>query len=161
VDSNSTSVFWCSTDRIFAGLYALCNQTCPLLARNLIKPSDGPNVIHSSCLHASSSVNITSLFPTPTQQQLIVDVHNQIRSSVGNASDLRVVSWDFDVARLAQRKAETCVLAHDCFNCRRLVNNNTITIGQNAFAMFYSYVPTLTGYYYIIERIQIATNRTQ
>ncbi len=46
------------------------------------------------------------------------------------------MQWDFDLSRLAQRWAENCVFDHDCNSCRRLLNNQTISVGQNAYALF-------------------------
>jgi hypothetical protein len=124
--------FWCSLDRIYEGRFAFCESKCPLLARNLVQPSQ----THTSCL--SSSKGAIPIIPTSSQIQTIVDMHNEIRSKVNEASNLRFIKWDQDVARTAQRKAETCHLSHDCHSCRTLLNNRTVWIGQNAYTAWNS-----------------------
>ncbi|CAF0721397.1 unnamed protein product [Brachionus calyciflorus] len=124
--------YWCSLDRIYTNRAAQCKEACPQLARNLLADT---NNIHSSCLESSSSA--TGLFPTLNQTQQILELHNRARSVVQpTAVDMKRVSWDLGLARLAQRWSETCNFDHDCTLCRRLLNNQTISVGQNAFAIF-------------------------
>lgn len=122
--------FWCSLDKIFNGKFAFCANSCPILSKRLLNMMDYGKM-HSNCLQPKTGVS--PLFPTDAQAQIIVAAHNQIRSRVTFASDLRVIEYDLDVARTAQRKAETCTFSHDCANCRKLPNNSTLGIGQNAY----------------------------
>ena len=46
---------------------------------------------------------------------------------------MRIVSWNFPLAKLAQRWAESAIIDHDCMNCRQLLNNRSLAIGQNGF----------------------------
>ena len=46
------------------------------------------------------------------------------------------VTWDIGLAMTAQSWADNCVFNHDCFNCRSLVNNASLIVGQNAYASF-------------------------
>ena len=91
----------------------------------------------------------------PTDQaqiNFIVDYHNQIRTNVSkpfsdlsvttvypSATDMRAVYWDFNLARMAQKWVEYLALKrlfqHDCNECRLLVNNQSISVGQNLFAV--------------------------
>lgn len=49
---------------------------------------------------------------------------------------MREIFWDNGLSHLAQRWAEYCVFDHDCFNCRTLLNNQSVIVGQNAYALF-------------------------
>lgn len=72
-----------------------------------------------------------SLFPEDHQSlvKIILDMHNTARSEVRpSATNMRALSWDTSLARLAQRWAENCVLAHDCFNCRKMINNDSVPV---------------------------------
>ena len=125
--------FWCSLDVVYAGRYALCAQECPLLARQLIADTDVGQV-HTSCLPISNQS--VSLAPDQSQIVEIVAMHNSERAATNRASDLVAFVWDWRVARIAQHKADTCQLLHDCFNCRKLLNNKTVSVGQNAYSSF-------------------------
>ena len=66
--------------------------------------------------------------------QAIVDAHNNVRSNVKpTATDLPAMSWDVDLARLSQRQAETCLGSHEPSNQRTLVNQPSVTVGQNIY----------------------------
>jgi hypothetical protein len=131
--NNTRKNFWCSLDRVFQNRWTRCQQACPLLARNLLKSS--PSSTHTSCSQPNSAAK--SFFPDDTQIKIILDAHNRIRSAVSpSAADMRVITWDHGLARMAQRRSETCTFAHDCSRCRRLLNNQTISIGQNAYMSF-------------------------
>ena len=91
---------------------------------------------HTSCL--TSQTGVISYFPNPVQISSIVSIHNQVRSSVDPpGTDLRAVLWDLGLASSAQKWAEYTVpnLASDCSNCRKLVNNRSINVGQNTYIL--------------------------
>jgi hypothetical protein len=107
---------------------------CPQLARILVQNSSGE--IHTSC--QTRSISAISLLPNQTTISSILNLHNNARRIViPTASSMASLAWDFRLARIAQSRANQCIMAHDCPNCRILVNNQTIFIGQNAFAQIY------------------------
>ncbi len=131
VSNDGGVTFFCSLDRIFNQRIARCQTACPLLARNLMK--NDPSNIHTSCINPNPIAK--SLFPNDTQIQTILDLHNQARARVSpTAANMRALTWDTGLARLAQRWAENCIFTHDCFYCRRLVNNQTVPV--NVFFIF-------------------------
>ncbi|XP_071550655.1 uncharacterized protein [Panulirus ornatus] len=78
----------------------------------------------------------------------IVTQHNQLRSQVatGNekrgvggsqpaASNMRLMEWDDELARVAQGHADQCLFKHDCPDCRRV---SRFGVGQNLFISFQS-----------------------
>ncbi len=125
------SYFWCSIDKIYSKRSVKCEQECPFLARDLVK-NDPSKAKHTSCVN--SKPNIKGHFPNAKEIKIIVNIHNKIRSEVKiPAVDMRSLTWDFGLARLAQRWAESGEFFHDCPICRKLINNRTLAIGQNGF----------------------------
>jgi len=135
--------YWCSLTRNYTNLFAKCQSNCPLLAQKLVK---GQNVTHTSCLVIPNNPSIKALSPDQTQINLILNMHNLIRSSVGygnttkiypNATNMRQVYWDISLANLAQvwvqYLAATNTFDHDCNSCRLLSNNVSISVGQNLY----------------------------
>ena len=43
------------------------------------------------------------------------------------------ITWDTRLARIAQSRSDMCIFSHDCGNCRKILNNGTVYVGQNAF----------------------------
>ena len=122
---------WCSIDTIYSNRYAQCAQQCPQLARILVQTDSGQS--HTSCQPSSPSA--ISLQPNITQINTILSLHNNARSIVvPTAANMPRIVWDSRLARVAQSRANQCIFAHDCGNCRRLLNNATIYVGQNAYA---------------------------
>lgn len=74
--------------------------------------------------------------PNQTYIDFILRLHNNARSNVSpTASGMASLKWDFRLARIAQIRSNQCIFAHDCANCRKLLNyGQTVYIGQNAFA---------------------------
>ena len=116
VESKETpQTYWCSLDKIFNNRSVPCEQRCPLLARQLMV--NDASQTHTTCLNPSPQSS--SLFPDKEQIDIILAEHNRVRSEVDPpAADMRVVYWDYGLARLAQRWAENCVFDHDCSECR-------------------------------------------
>jgi len=76
----------------------------------------------------------------------IVDTHNELRSRVArglakgfnntllpSASNMKRVYWDPELAEIAQRHANKCQFAHDCWRCRMAKNGRFWYVGQNIF----------------------------
>ena len=131
-----TGVLWCSLDATFAGRSAPCAQACPILASSLIQPTDN-GAIHTACSPPSTLLT-QSLYPSDAATiQLILAIHNAERAiavKTLNATNITTLAWDDNLGRLAQRRAETCQMVHDCYNCRTPLNQRTITVGQNAYS---------------------------
>ena len=125
--------FWCSIDSVFVNRFAFCTQECPVLASSLMVGQDASQT-HTSC--SSRNAQAVSLFPSQADIVKILSAHNTQRAAAPTATDLAALVWDFGLARLAQRRADTCLFAHDCYSCRKLVNNRTITVGQNAYSSY-------------------------
>ena len=91
--------------------------------------------MHTSCQSSSSSLTLT-LEPNQTSITTILSLHNNARSSVSpTAISMAQLTWDSRLARVAQSRANQCIFAHDCNNCRKLLNlGQTVSIGQNAFS---------------------------
>ena len=67
----------------------------------------------------------------------MLDEHNRLRSLVAvggtsqpRAADMRELEWDEELARVAQARADSCIFAHDCSDCRRVAR---FKVGQNLF----------------------------
>jgi hypothetical protein len=101
-----------------------------VLAKKLMTGADS-KFTHTSCVPKNSEA--ISHFPDEDKINKILMQHNNIRASVHTAADLVTLNWDFSLARIAQRKADTCVFSHDCEKCRVPLNNRTVYVGQNAY----------------------------
>ena len=57
-----------------------------------------------------------------------LDEHNRLRSQVAvgstgsqpPAGDMLELQWDWELARVAQARADSCVFQHECSDCRRV-----------------------------------------
>jgi hypothetical protein len=123
--------YWCSIDRIYSHRFAECEKECPLVARDLVK-NEPRSRTHTACVIAMPGIR--GYYPKHSEIKRIVELHNQARASVDPpAADMRPVEWDIGLARLAQRWAESGISAHDCKNCRVILSNRSISVGQNSF----------------------------
>jgi hypothetical protein len=77
-----------------------------------------------------------SLSPNQTLINTILSLHNNARSIVSpTALTMSALRWDFRLARIAQSRSDQCVFAHDCGNCRLILNlGSPVYVGQNAFS---------------------------
>ncbi|XP_061185018.1 cysteine-rich venom protein Mr30-like [Saccostrea echinata] len=83
---------------------------------------------HSACLNRSDQAGASGV--SEAEKKEIVDVHNLLRSQVDPpARDMMKMSWDDDVALVAQKWAENCVLNHDGNYQRRIPGR--FSSGQN------------------------------
>ena len=131
IQKDSTN-YWCSLDTQYNSRIAYCEQQCPLLARKFTRNA---GETHTTC--SPKNPKATGYFPDKNQINIILDAHNNLRARVNpSASNMRIVTWDNALGRLAQRRAETCIFAHDCADCRKLLNNQTVDVGQNAYYSF-------------------------
>lgn len=130
VGSASSTSYYCSVDTVYQNRKVSCSERCPALARRLIKTA---GLTHTSCMVPNSG--ITSYFPGDQQTiQAIVNAHNQVRANVvPSATNMPAMTWDVGLARLSQRRAETCQFYHEDYSQRTLVNMPTLTVGQNIF----------------------------
>ncbi|KAL3842071.1 hypothetical protein ACJMK2_020136 [Sinanodonta woodiana] len=81
---------------------------------------------HTACLDRSSKVQESGL--QGNEADVIVDQHNKVRTEV-SAMNMLKMSWDEDVAFIAQRWAENCQIDHDP-NYNRY-NYGRFSVGQN------------------------------
>lgn len=129
-DVDRPGKYWCSLERVYSNKFAECEEKCPYLARQLVINDVGEN--HTSCRTPANEW--VGVYPTDQEIQKILDLHNNERSIVNpSSSDMRLLFWDFGLARLAMNLAVTSDFNHDCANCRRLLNNKTIYNGQNLY----------------------------
>lgn len=102
------------------------------------------NEKHTMCLYPPGPNNQTCknyrfLTLTPSDKDNIVNIHNHIRSRVANgeemvrngiplptASNMMEMTWDDELAKIAQRWADQCRFQHD--KCR---NSERFHVGQN------------------------------
>jgi len=70
----------------------------------------------------------------------VLDYHNRLRSrvAVGStsqppAANMLQLTWDPELARVAQRLADQCKFSHDCPDCRRV---KRFKVGQNLYQSF-------------------------
>jgi len=80
---------------------------------------------------------------TTQEIQEILEVHNRYRSQVAlgletrgkpgpqaEAANMRELTWDAELAKVAQAHADQCRFAHDCTNCRKV---ERFDVGQNLY----------------------------
>ncbi|XP_023341113.1 venom allergen 5.01 isoform X2 [Eurytemora carolleeae] len=94
---------------------------------------------HTLCKHQGLGAACGSVLENGLGDQeisQILDHHNRLRSrvAVGSteqppASNMLVLTWDTELARIAQALAETCKFQHDCSDCR-------FRVGQNIYQSF-------------------------
>jgi len=80
---------------------------------------------------------------TAAEIKAILDVHNRYRAKIARgeerrgspgaqppAANMKIMVWDEELSRIAQRHADQCKFAHDCSNCRR---TDRFGVGQNLY----------------------------
>jgi len=73
----------------------------------------------------------------------ILHLHNQLRSKIASgkewggrpgpqppASNMKIMEWDDELARVAQGLANQCIFQHECSQCRRV---SRFSVGQNLY----------------------------
>jgi len=95
---------------------------------------------HSLCLNQGPSSSCGKVYYrglTEAEKQEALYEHNRLRSLVATggtrqppASDMRELSWDEELARVAQARADSCEFGHECRDCRRV---NRFKVGQNIY----------------------------
>lgn len=94
---------------------------------------------HSYCKPKNPTCPIYHSGLTDAERRQIVFLHNKYRSFIATgketnaggmptAADMLQMVWDKELAAVAQKRAEQCIYAHDCFDCRRVEN---FDVGQN------------------------------
>jgi len=95
---------------------------------------------HTMCRFSGQSSRCSQVYYngiTQQDQTYIVDTHNRLRSQVAQgrtqqlpASNMKQMTWDNELASIAQRWADQCQYGHDCGNCRKV---SRFQVGQNVF----------------------------
>lgn len=80
---------------------------------------------------------------TPAEIATILDVHNNYRAKIARgeerrgspgpqppAANMKIMVWDEELSRIAQRHADQCTFAHDCSSCRK---TDRFGVGQNLY----------------------------
>merc|ERR1719245_2448515 len=80
---------------------------------------------------------------TEQEKQEILDIQNKLRSKIATgkerrgkpgpqpgASNMKIMVWDEELSRIAQRHADQCKFAHDCSDCRK---TSRFGVGQNLY----------------------------
>ena len=83
---------------------------------------------HTACISASASADLAKSGVTASEQTEIVNQHNTYRGSTA-ATDMNMMSWDNEVAYIAQKWAENCQTNHDAGYKRRIPGR--FALGQN------------------------------
>ncbi|XP_056015292.1 peptidase inhibitor 16-like [Ostrea edulis] len=103
---------------------------------------------HSACLNKSAEVGSSGV--TEVEKKAIVDKHNFLRSRVNPpAKNMMKMSWDNDVALVAQKWAENCELKHDG-NYQRWIPGR-FSAGQNLLWARYKSTWNVTIYSWYAE----------
>jgi hypothetical protein len=124
--------YWCSIDEIYSNRWVRCATRCPQLALLITKGSSTDT--HTSCTDPSPEY-INDFSPNKTDINTILTLHNNARSSVNPTALLMPsVTWDWRLARLALLGSRLCT--GDCGNCRKLLNNKTVSIGQLSVKLY-------------------------
>ncbi|XP_046371671.2 cysteine-rich venom protein ophanin-like isoform X1 [Haliotis rufescens] len=83
---------------------------------------------HSACIASSSQVSESGI--SDADKTLIVTQHNSHRNSVTpQATNMLKMSWDDEIASIAQHWAEACLLKHDSNDQRAIPGS--MNVGQN------------------------------
>lgn len=99
---------------------------------------------HTACLSASSQATSTGV--SASDQTLIVDSHNAYRRDVSpTATNMRTMSWDDEVAMIAQKWTENCQFAHDDGYSRYIPGR--FSVGQNLAFGHASWTAAITAWH--------------
>ncbi|XP_064080007.1 uncharacterized protein LOC135197029 isoform X2 [Macrobrachium nipponense] len=103
------------------------------------------NKEHTMCKPTPATCAIYQQGLTVTDQQQILKSHNDYRAKVArgeesgglpgpqySASDMQQLSWNGELAQVAQAWASACPDYHDCHECRKLLSRSYY-VGQNIF----------------------------
>jgi len=109
---------------------------------------------HTMCLHQGQIGGNCGGQPlergvSEDDKRTILRVHNQLRAKVArgdeqagapgpqpSASNMIEMTWDEELARVAQTHADQCVFDHDCSDCRRVAR---FKVGQNLYTQSQSH----------------------
>jgi len=99
---------------------------------------------HTMCLYQGPSETCSEMAVsaglTDDAKQTVLDLHNQYRSRVANgeepgqppAANMRMLVWNDELEKIAQRWADQCIFAHD--KIRNKLNSDYV--GQNNFISY-------------------------
>ncbi|XP_073982923.1 venom allergen 5 [Rhodnius prolixus] len=102
------------------------------------------------CALSCQGGQVLSREVSPEEQQLILDVHNRYRQAIAlgkirgqpTGSNMIEMSWDDELANMAQQWADNCVFRHDT-NIRR--TSRRFPVGQNLAISWSSPTPNKYG----------------
>ncbi|XP_021340630.1 cysteine-rich venom protein Mr30-like isoform X1 [Mizuhopecten yessoensis] len=99
---------------------------------------------HTACISASGSATSTGV--SASDQTSILNSHNTFRSNVSpTATNMRTMSWDVEVAMIAQKWAESCQLSHDDGYSRYIPGR--FSVGQNLAMGHASWTVAITAWH--------------
>ncbi|XP_064601885.1 cysteine-rich venom protein pseudechetoxin-like isoform X3 [Liolophura sinensis] len=99
---------------------------------------------HSACLPKSSNVQQSGL--SEADKQLIVNLHNDYRSKVSpKAANMLKMSWDDEIAKIAEGWAENCLYDHDKGSKRTIPGR--FSVGQNLARGYKDWEAAVNGWY--------------
>ncbi|RUS86062.1 hypothetical protein EGW08_006155 [Elysia chlorotica] len=87
---------------------------------------------HTMCLQDSDQVLESGV--SKKDKKIILDYHNKVRREVKPiATDLALLTWDNQIARVAQKLAKQCAMYHDDGDAR-IIPGYGLPVGQNVAA---------------------------
>lgn len=115
------------------------DKPCPEKYRRL-------SLEHSFCKASNSSCKFVSKGVNEQEKAEILNIHNMFRNKVAMgqetragglpaAANMHAITWDNELAAIAQKWAEQCVNDHDCKECRATMG---FSVGQNVGYKWYS-----------------------
>ncbi|KAL5006300.1 hypothetical protein ScPMuIL_015106 [Solemya velum] len=100
--------------------------------------------LHTACLPQSKDVKTGGI--SMDDQNTIVDYHNRLRGLVQpTATDMLKMTWDGELAMLAQRWSDNCVIKHDPANRRDIPGR--MPVGQNLGYNYTSWTDVIKAWY--------------
>lgn len=98
------------------------------------------------CIH-NDDPDAVQLAVTEEDQQVILDMHNSIRTNVQpSAANMRKMYWDDKLAVIASKWARVCKPGHDALKSRQ-VPGYRVSIGQNYASGFGNWAGAITMWY--------------
>jgi len=102
----------------------------------------GKQGLSSTCVGASN----LKYDVTEAERDAILEAHNTLRAKVANgneknlpsAANMIKLTWDPELAKIAQAHANKCVFGHDCNDCRKDKNGRFWHVGQNLYTAWNS-----------------------
>ncbi|XP_067936990.1 cysteine-rich venom protein TEL1-like [Watersipora subatra] len=84
---------------------------------------------HTACLPMSADADKQDRGVSKVEATSITELHNLLRASIKNATDMQVMAWDEELSAIAQRWADNCDIKHDSGDQRSIPGR--LRVGQN------------------------------